>query len=196
MFGMQIGSSIGSVAGGIYNFAQGVDFSMPEYEAPAGVKWNKILAAKNSAGYGRQEPKQIHSQKIDFALSTDVEKIEHILLSIRNTQVRNSENIDMRHIFQNFPTSEGQSIDLAGITNIVGARMPVHINLGTFDNIKIGLYRKTIGQNYFEGVFVNGYHKSGTWQNMKFSGYLGNIWKMSIHYQHNAPTIIFNYSFQ
>lgn len=49
VFGAQVGSAIGSAIGAGYGLVKGIDSSMPEYEEPPRVEWNKPLAATVSS---------------------------------------------------------------------------------------------------------------------------------------------------
>ena len=201
MFGMKVGGSIGSVAGGAYGLSSGVDFSMPEYEAPPSLEWNKTFTASSNSGYGLSNDKYLNklpffSRSRDFSTSTDVQNMEHILYNMRSARQNGADHIDMREIFLNFP-SYGANVDLAGITTILGSRVPMHINMAVYDNMNIGFFEHLgMSQNYFNGVKVNGFMKRGNWQLMRFSRYEGNIPMMWIHSQHNNSDLLFDYIYR
>ncbi len=71
VFGAQVGATIGSALGGIYGLAKGVDFSMPEYEAPPSVEWNKPLTASTgNSGYGMSNhngyPNELQQDELQY----------------------------------------------------------------------------------------------------------------------------------
>ena len=200
MFGMKVGGSIGSFAGGVYGLAKGVDISMPEYVAPS-LDWNKSLSVGNNSGYGLSNDSYLDELPFlynsrDFSSSTDVQNMEHIVFNMRLSRQNGADHIDMREIFTNFP-SRGYSLDMAGITNILGSRVPMHINMAVYDNMNIDFYKHLgIAQSYFNGVSVNGFLKNGNWHVLRFSRFEGNIPMMSIHFQNNNSDLLFDYIYR
>src|SRR5690606_103437 len=99
------------------------------YEAPK-LDWNKPMYTSNrNSGYGMSSHGEYgilsnRPYSIDYAASTDVQKIEHTIRSMRTSVQLGNDYLDFRQIFQNFPLYGHQQM-LAGHTTLLGSRIPM-----------------------------------------------------------------------
>ncbi|GIV41864.1 MAG: hypothetical protein KatS3mg034_1174 [Vicingaceae bacterium] len=118
---------------------------------------------------------QVINKRVDFLYSNDNEKIEHILNILKNSYELGKDYIDLREIFDNFPTYAG-GVDLVGELKIDKNTIYIHMNIAIYNNMKINTYPSIIDQRGpFNNVKIKGLIKNGYWDLLGYNRYNGNI---------------------
>jgi len=106
---------------------------------------------------------QSEGSSIDFLISTDTEKIIHIMNNIRDANNNGNEYIDLRRLFSNFP-KYGDGFNIAGSIMIGKDKLSIHMIIAIYDNMNINIYPARVGQvGPFNNLNVRGVIKNGYW---------------------------------
>ena len=130
---------------------------------------------------------------LDFQTASDAHKIIQIMNGIRDARMSGSEFIDIRQLFFNLPiyTDIAEMISDVKIGNYF---MTIHMHLGIYENLKIGIYPARVGQTelFYNTYIKKGFVKEGYWDYIELNGFGGTIPILMIQINTNYD-IFYNY---